>query len=377
MTDARPIVSGLPDELTESQRATTMIRIHNLFQELKKISKDPIKLSINEDRISAPVEKPETQDDHELSIEKRAQRYETRSPNWHYEQLVLPAEVHKQLQTAIKMMGLREKVFDDWGLKQVEPYPRACLNFYGPAGTGKTMAAHAMAAAMGNKILEASYAEIDSMYHGEGPKNIQALFHAAERDQALLFIDEADALLSKRITNVTQGSEIAANSIRSQLLLCLEQYQGVVVFATNLVENYDKAFETRVRHVHFPMPDYSSRCDIWALHMPEALPIDLDVDVHELAKYEGMCGRDIKNIVVQAALSAAISGASTVSLCDFEEAIEEVLQSKQSLRDRSSGEPLSQEQQDGIAKHMADDDQQLSEDHDGDDEEWVCDDDER
>ncbi len=377
MPDAKPIVNGLPDGLTEAQHASTMIRIHNLFQELKKISKDPIKLSINEDHTAASVKKPEVTDDHELSVETRALRYQTRTPNWHYGQLVLPDEVHRQLNTAIKMMGLRAKVFDTWGLKRVEPYPRACLNFFGPAGTGKTMAAHAMAAAMGIKILEASYAEIDSMYHGEGPKNIQALFHAAQRDNALLFIDEADSLLSKRITNVTQGSEIAANSIRSQLLLCLEQHQGVVVFATNLVENYDKAFETRVRHVHFPMPDYSSRCDIWALHMPEELPVDLDVDVHELAKYEGMCGRDIKNIVVQAALSAAMSGASAVSLSHFEEAIEEVLQSKQNLRARTEGEPLSQEHQEVIANQMTGDEPPIHEDQNDDDEEWVCDDDER
>ncbi len=165
------------------------------------------------------------------------------------------------------------------------------------------------------------------MYHGEGPKNIQALFHAAERDKALLFIDKADLLLSKRITNVTQGSEIVANSIRSQLQLCLEQ------------------------------------------------PVERDVDVHELAKYEGLCGRNIKNIVVQAALSAVICGASAVSLSDFEGAIEEALQSKQSLRERSSGDSLSQEQQENIAKHMVDDEKQLNEDHDCDDEEWVCDDD--
>jgi SpoVK/Ycf46/Vps4 family AAA+-type ATPase len=92
------------------------------------------------------------------------------------------------------------------------------------------------------KIIEASYAHIKSMYHGEGPKNVEALFYAAQAQNAILFIDEADSLLSRRLTNVNQGSEQAINSMRSQLLICLERFKGVVIFATNLVQNYDPAF---------------------------------------------------------------------------------------------------------------------------------------
>ncbi|MGD1914201.1 MAG: hypothetical protein ACFB2X_26200 [Rivularia sp. (in: cyanobacteria)] len=80
-------------------------------------------------------------------------------------------------------------------------------------------------------------------------------------------------MLSKRLTNANQGSERAANSICSQLLICLEKFKGVVIFATNLVENYDKAFETRVRHIHFPMPDEKARYLIWQNHLPPELPL--------------------------------------------------------------------------------------------------------
>ncbi len=102
-----------------------------------------------------------------------------------------------------------------------------------------------------------------------------------ERDNAILFIDEADSLLSRRLTNVTQGSEQAINSMRSQLLICLERFRGVVIFATNLVENYDKAFETRVRHVHFLLPDEQGRRDIWRRHLPARLPLAPDISLDQ------------------------------------------------------------------------------------------------
>ena len=82
-----------------------------------------------------------------------------------------------------------------------------------------------------------SYADIESKYHGDGPKNLKSIFYAAERDKAVLFIDEADSLLSKRLTSINTGSEQAINSMRSELLICLEKFEGIVIFATNIVES--------------------------------------------------------------------------------------------------------------------------------------------
>ncbi|MEH2203500.1 MAG: hypothetical protein V7K53_05365 [Nostoc sp.] len=82
--------------------------------------------------------------------------------------------------------------------------------------------------------------------------------------------------------------------MRSQLLICLEQFRGVVIFSTNLVENYDKAFETRVRHVHFLMPDFASRREICKRHLPAKMPLAEDISLEKLAQVEDVCGRDIK-----------------------------------------------------------------------------------
>ncbi len=259
------------------------------------------------------------------STEERSRRYEAQQPRFTFDQLVLPGKVLDTLLSAIEVIKLESLVFDTWGLRKIEPFPRAALNFHGAPGTGKTLAAHAIAHQLGRPILVASYAEIESAYHGEGPKNVKAIFHAAERDEAVLFMDEADSLLSKRLTNVTQGSEQAINSMRSQLLICLEQFQGVVIFATNLVENYDKAFETRVRHIHFPMPDELGRRELWRKLLPPELPCSQSLSMDRLAsQVDNVCGRDIKNAIIDAAISLARRGGRQLEFEDFLESIQNI-----------------------------------------------------
>lgn len=281
----------------------------------------------------------------EVSLDARAAAYQSQKPFFTFEQLIVAPAVREQLLLASRMLELERRVFDDWGLRKIEPFPRAALNFYGEPGTGKTLAAHALASHLESNILLASYAQIESMYHGEGPKNVEAVFHAAQRDGALLFIDEADSLLSKRLTTVTQGSEQAINSMRSQLLICLEKFKGVVVFATNLVENYDVAFETRVRNIHFPLPDFEARGRIWKAHFPSELPLSADVDIEELAKVDGVCGREIKNAVIDAALRVALNGQDRISLADLVESIRRILASRISRAPEFTTHALNAEEQ--------------------------------
>lgn len=264
----------------------------------------------------------------ELSVEERARQYTSREPFFGFEFLVVPDDVRETLLSAVELVAVEETVFEQWNLKSIEPFPRTALNFHGPPGTGKTLAAHALAHYLKKPILLASYAQVESKYVGDGSKNIEALFHAAERDDALLFVDEADSLLSRRLTDVTQGAEQAINSMRSQLLICLEKYRGIVVFATNLVENYDRAFDTRMRHVHFPMPDQGSRRLIWEKHLPSQLPLAEDVDAAHLSVIEDVCGRDIKNAVIDAALRVARSGNGVITQADLEQAVERIKNSR-------------------------------------------------
>jgi ATP-dependent 26S proteasome regulatory subunit len=107
------------------------------------------------------------------------------------------------------------------------------------------------------------------------------------------------------------------------LFICLQEFRSVVIFATNLVENYDKAFETRVRHLRFPMPDERCRRGIWRKHLVPQLPLAEDVSIDQLAMYANdFCGRDIKNAVIDAAVRAARYRKSQIELQDLVEAID-------------------------------------------------------
>ena len=260
----------------------------------------------------------------EPTVEERAAQYEARHPLYGFDFLVVPETVLESLLSSVDLIKLEEKVFDHWNLRSIEPFPRSALNFHGPSGTGKTLAAHAVASYLGMPILLASYAEIESKFVGDASKNIEAVFFAAEREGAILFIDEADSLLSRRLTNVTQGAEQAINSMRSQLLLCLERYKGIAIFSTNLVENYDQAFQTRMRYIYFPPPDQKSRRKIWERHLPSQLPLGNDVSLDELAGIEGICGRDIKNAVIDTALRAARKGVNVIHQAQLLKAVERV-----------------------------------------------------
>ena len=328
-------IQGIPDTVPESIAADCRSRLLTVVNKLiDETGLENIRITVGHaSSFSSFWENNNSQDggdsnqkkrDPDLSPKERAKRYESQQPLFTFEQLVIPEEVEEDLLLAVDLIRLEAKVFDEWGLRKIEPFPRTALNFHGKSGIGKTLAAHAIASKINRPILVASYAQIESMYHGEGPKNVQAIFLAAERDNALLFIDEADSLLSKRLTNVTQGSEQAINSMRSQLFICLEQFRGVVIFCTNLVENYDKAFETRVRNISFPMPDEACRREIWKRHLVEELPITEDVSLEKLAQVEDVCGRDIKNAVIDAAMRAARQGNENIGISQFIDSVERI-----------------------------------------------------
>lgn len=341
-------ISGLPESITAVESAIFRTRISTAIADLCEREKtDSLHLRIGTG--AAPAETAVPSCTGEFDLAGRAAQYESQEPLWLFDHLVAPDSLLTELRTAISLVRLEPLVFDDWGLREIEPFPRSALNFHGGPGTGKTLAAHAVAAEMGKKILVASYAQIESKYHGDGPKNVEAIFHAARQQDAVLFMDEADSLLSRRLTNVTQGSEQAINSMRSQILICLEQHKGVVIFATNLVENYDRAFETRVRHIHFPQPDHAARTVIWQKHLPSRLPLHADVTPQRLASLtDEFCGRDIKNAVVNAALAVAQRGEFIIRHEDLAESVARIVSARDKVRG-GEGAPLNDAGKDDLA----------------------------
>lgn len=200
---------------------------------------------------------------------------ESYEPRFSLGQVALNKEVREKVKTAISAVRHRKKMSEEWGMSEYFNGSRAIiLNFYGKAGTGKSMTAEAVAQALGKKVYHINYSELESKYVGETPKNIRKAFECATRDDAVLVFDEADSFLGKRLTSVTQSADYGVNITRSVLLMELEKFAGVVVFTTNLISNYDEAFKRRILlSVYFDMPDKEAREAIWKLHLGERMPL--------------------------------------------------------------------------------------------------------
>jgi SpoVK/Ycf46/Vps4 family AAA+-type ATPase len=127
---------------------------------------------------------------------------------------------------------------------------------------------------------------------------------------AILFFDEADALFGKR-TEVSDAHDRYANIETSYLLQKMEEYEGVVILATNLRQNLDEAFTRRIRLVvEFPFPEADNRARIWRTMFPPGAPVSPDVDFALLGREYQVAGGNIKNIVLNAAFLAAADGGS-------------------------------------------------------------------
>lgn len=231
-------------------------------------------------------------------------------PRYSFNQIVLPERVYIDLMNAVKFIKYRDLIYRDWGYQEVEPIARCVINMYGPAGTGKTMCAHAIAHHVGKQLLALNYSEIESKYLGEAAKNLTAAFETARETDSVLFFDEADSFLGKRVQNVMQSSDQALNSLRSQMLILLEKFDGIVIFATNLVSNFDEAFMSRIqKHIRFEFPNASQRAEIVKKQIPSRLPLSEAFTESDYAniseKGDGLSGREIKNAIFEMLLQKA------------------------------------------------------------------------
>lgn len=231
-------------------------------------------------------------------------------PKFSFAQMILPEKIRQEIDEALRVIENREQVYEIWGFGEVEPTPKSILNFYGPPGTGKTMCAHAIAHKLGKKLLALNYSEIESKYVGDAPKNLAHAFDTARDTDSVMFFDEADSFLGKRIENVSQGAEQALNSLRSQMLIKLEEFSGIVLFATNLVTNFDHAFESRIlKHIEFELPNKEARAAIIRKMIPSKLPLEKEITEDELLDaseiIDGFSGREIKGAMLEMLLSRA------------------------------------------------------------------------
>lgn len=248
------------------------------------------------------------------------------------DEVILPRETKnrvEQILTLVKKIGLIKQ----WGFDSIS----GAIVLIGSPGTGKTSCAHAIAHALGNKILEVNYGQLESRYVGQTNQNIAKVFAQAKTDNVVLFIDEADGAMGTRLSNVVDAAGQGLNTARNTILVEMEKFPGLLILATNNVRAFDPATASRLLDcIPFMLPDPDCRRRIFQTHLPSEFPLADDVNLERLADLtNGFCGREIKNVIKKVALKTASQdcsdGESCATMKEFIESIEEVRQGRDAI----------------------------------------------
>jgi len=193
--------------------------------------------------------------------------------------------------------------------------------FYGPPGTGKTLTASLLGKQFNKDVYRIDLSQVVSKFIGETEKNLEKVFSKAENKNWILFFDEADALFGKR-SNISSAHDKYANQEVSYLLQRVEDFNGLIILASNAKNNIDAAFIRRFNAIiHFPMPDASDRLKIWIANVPYSIPLADDVQLKSFADKFELSGSSITNVMQYAALTAISRRNGTISEADIKNGI--------------------------------------------------------
>lgn len=250
----------------------------------------------------------------------------------------------EELVEAIVLPMQQEQKFKNLGIKP----PKGCL-MYGPPGTGKTLLARACAAQTNACYLKLAGPSLVQMFIGDGAKLVRDAFELAkEKAPAIIFIDELDAIGTKRFDSDKSGDR----EVQRTMLELLNQLDGFssderikVIAATNRIDILDPALlrSGRLdRKVEFPLPNEAGRANILQIHS-RRMTVASNVNYEELARStDEMNGAQLKAVCVEAGMLALREGASELSHEHFVGGIAEV-QAKKKVRtlSRALFHPLS------------------------------------
>ena len=249
--------------------------------------------------------------------------YRAITPRVRLDQVTLESGLRTRLEEVLWQIEHGDRLFQEWGMETVLEKGRGtALLFCGPPGTGKTMTAEAVADHLGRALFLVDYSQMESKWIGETEKNIVTVFRDASAMNAVLLIDEADAILAARLDG-GHYNDRAYNRQVSLLLTELESFDGVCILTTNREVSLDAGLARRIAtRLDFPVPGVPERRKIWERLIPSRVPLAADVDLDRLACAYPMAGGHIKNAVLAAVRRAARrDGERTqVSQADFDAA---------------------------------------------------------
>lgn len=256
-------------------------------------------------------------------------------PKYDLDDVILSENVKKEIDRIILYLKYHDKIFKEWNLQSVIKQHNLSVNLYGESGTGKTMTAHAIAKMLNKKIIIVNYAEIESKYVGETSKNLVSLFQFAKENDAVILFDEADALLSRRVTAMHSATDVSVNQTRNTLLKILDDYEGIIFFTTNFIQNFDSAFIRRIfSHVKFEMPNKQARYLLWNHYFLETIPCDdRNTVIEKISDIEGVTGADISTAILKATIDAVSNTPACITYESLYGILEEILNVKKAVND--------------------------------------------
>ena len=237
-----------------------------------------------------------------------------------WEDLVLPVEVMHQVEEIRTWIEHHHTLLNDWQLAgKIQPGFRSL--FYGPPGTGKTLTASLLGKVTGLPVYRVDLAMVVSKYIGETEKNLAKVFDQAEKNDWILFFDEADALFGKR-SETNSSNDRHANQEVAFLLQRIENFPGVVLLATNLKSNIDSAFARRFQSmVKFAMPGAKEREQLWRQAFANSERVAADICFKSIAREYELAGGAIINVLRHSSLMAMRKGSEQVALQDLQQGI--------------------------------------------------------
>ncbi|KAI2643748.1 26S proteasome subunit P45 [Xylaria nigripes] len=237
----------------------------------------------------------------------------------------------QEVRESVELPLLHPELYEEMGIK-----PPKGVILYGAPGTGKTLLAKAVANQTSATFLRIVGSELIQKYLGDGPRLVRQLFQvAAENAPSIVFIDEIDAIGTKRYDSTSGGER----EIQRTMLELLNQLDGFddrgdvkVIMATNKIETLDPALirPGRIdRKILFENPDQNTKRKIFNLHTSK-MSLNEDVDLDEfISQKDDLSGADIKAICSEAGLMALRERRMRVQMADFRAARERVLRTKQ------------------------------------------------
>ncbi|EAJ3978893.1 AAA family ATPase [Campylobacter jejuni] len=266
------------------------------------------------------------------SVLKDQDIFELIEPSTDINDIIMPENTKELLENILKQQN--KKVLErlhSWGIKSNKNI-EAKIIFYGPAGTGKTMSALAMAKSMKKSVLSFDCSKILSKWVGESEQNVRKIFDTYKnivqtcKQSPILLLNEADQFLSTRVDG-SSGSDKMHNQMQNIFLEQIERFSGVIIATTNFLESLDSAFSRRFDYkIEFQKPDFKDRLKIWEKFLPKKALFEKDFDINILSNYE-LSGAQILMVVKNTALKVAVSKDGVFKMQDFIESIQKELNS--------------------------------------------------